>query len=223
VTCDCCGVEFERAKRIPRYEGVFCSYLCRDYTRAGRPLAHDLPATHWAIAWGTTCTWEPPADAPATFTTGRCAECGEWFTAAGIVTVIDYCSMSCRRRVKKRARRAREHHAPGNFRYGQVMAQYRRQGNVCAYCKKPSVGLPDPEHVVPLSRGGRNDMSNIVAACRQCNTDKSDLTLSEWSASRAARRLTPVDTRLNDKAFTHLSIDESTVTKAATRVRPRAA
>lgn len=85
------------------------------------------------------------------------------------------------------------------------MRQYARQGHTCAYCRMPCSGLPDPEHVTPLSRGGRNDMSNIVAACRACNGDKRDLTLSEWEEDRASRGLPPVDTTLAAPAFYHLA------------------
>ncbi|WP_426325708.1 HNH endonuclease [Microbacterium sp. E-13] len=46
----------------------------------------------------------------------------------------------------------------------------------------------------PLSRGGRNDLSNLVATCRPCNSDKRDLTLSEWAEDRARRNATPVQT-----------------------------
>ena len=48
-----------------------------------------------------------------------------------------------------------------------------RDGNLCLYCGK---GLPDGmltrDHVRPVSRGGKNQWSNVVAACRLCNTRK---------------------------------------------------
>ncbi len=44
-------------------------------------------------------------------------------------------------------------------------------GHRCAYCGQPSDYLT-PDHVVPLSRGGRNVLSNIVPACRACNSRK---------------------------------------------------
>ncbi|WP_162238890.1 HNH endonuclease [Microbacterium sp. Leaf320] len=90
------------------------------------------------------------------------------------------------------------------------MRQYQRQGNVCAYCKQPADGLPDPEHVLALSRGGRNDMSNLVASCRACNADKIDLTLSEWKISRERRGLPPVDTELHAPEYRHLAHNEPT-------------
>ena len=54
----------------------------------------------------------------------------------------------------------------------------------CAYCKrklKPKDQTRD--HVFPRSRGGVDDSSNIVIACRSCNEAKGDLTIAEWAKS----------------------------------------
>ena len=50
---------------------------------------------------------------------------------------------------------------------------FRRDGRLCMYCGRefPEYGLTR-EHVVPLSRGGRDVWSNVVSACRSCNTRK---------------------------------------------------
>lgn len=51
----------------------------------------------------------------------------------------------------------------------------------CAYCgKKLSLGKMTKDHVKPLSRGGKNDLCNIVAACRSCNEKKGDCRMEEW-------------------------------------------
>jgi 5-methylcytosine-specific restriction endonuclease McrA len=42
----------------------------------------------------------------------------------------------------------------------------------CAYCHKKSRTL-EMEHVVPLSKGGENTVSNIVPSCVRCNRKKS--------------------------------------------------
>lgn len=36
------------------------------------------------------------------------------------------------------------------------------------------------DHVVPLSRGGRSVRSNLVPACKACNTRKKELMPLEW-------------------------------------------
>lgn len=44
----------------------------------------------------------------------------------------------------------------------------------CAYCGKRAKGHLTQDHVVPLSKGGAHDISNVVPACRSCNTRKLD-------------------------------------------------
>jgi 5-methylcytosine-specific restriction endonuclease McrA len=41
----------------------------------------------------------------------------------------------------------------------------------CAYCNQ-SVALPVIEHVWPVSRGGDTTLTNVVPACRGCNSTK---------------------------------------------------
>ncbi len=54
---------------------------------------------------------------------------------------------------------------------------FLRDAHLCLYC-----GYEFPEnnltrdHVIPLSRGGRDRWSNVVSACRQCNTRKGNRT-----------------------------------------------
>jgi len=82
-------------------------------------------------------------------------------------------------------------------------------GYCCAYCRQPVEGLPDPDHVVPLSRGGSNGNGNILPSCRPCNSDKRDLLLWEWDVDSLARNKPRVHTRLDlaDPAFAHLLPD----------------
>ena len=59
-----------------------------------------------------------------------------------------------------------------------------RDGHACVYCgaDKPLEG----DHIVPLSRGGSNALTNLATACRPCNLSKGSSTLEEWCARRAA-------------------------------------
>lgn len=52
---------------------------------------------------------------------------------------------------------------------------------LCVYCLRPTTGR---DHVVPLSRGGPNDIDNIVPACRSCNSRKHRMPLLVWLAVR---------------------------------------
>lgn len=59
-------------------------------------------------------------------------------------------------------------------------AVLERDGHRCVYCER---GADTIDHVVPRSRGGRNEWTNVVAACARCNHRKGDKLLAElgWS------------------------------------------
>jgi len=53
-----------------------------------------------------------------------------------------------------------------------------RWGYCCAYCgAKREL---QREHVIPLARGGRHSIGNILPACRPCNASKKAQLLVEW-------------------------------------------
>lgn len=56
---------------------------------------------------------------------------------------------------------------------------FLRDGFVCTYCGAKGVSL-ECDHVVPISKGGTNDLSNLTTACVKCNRDKRDKTPEEW-------------------------------------------
>ena len=55
-----------------------------------------------------------------------------------------------------------------------------RDGNRCAYCLEIADTI---DHVIPRSRGGKHEWTNVVAACRRHNMQKGDRLLEEigWS------------------------------------------
>jgi hypothetical protein len=58
-----------------------------------------------------------------------------------------------------------------------------QQNNYCWYCGKemgPSKLTKD--HVFPRSKGGDNDMDNIIMVCKTCNSSKGNMDLFEWYA-----------------------------------------
>lgn len=57
-----------------------------------------------------------------------------------------------------------------------------REGMRCTYCGSIQ-GPFHYDHIYPVSRGGRNDVSNLVVACQFCNISKNDRTLLEWVAA----------------------------------------
>ncbi len=57
---------------------------------------------------------------------------------------------------------------------------FNRDRFVCAYCGEHY--LPknlSRDHIIPVSRGGKNNWTNVVTACRHCNTKKSNKTPEE--------------------------------------------
>ena len=50
---------------------------------------------------------------------------------------------------------------------------FRRDGYMCMYCgSQLAEHQLTRDHVIPLSKGGRDRWSNVVSACRSCNTRK---------------------------------------------------
>jgi 5-methylcytosine-specific restriction endonuclease McrA len=71
------------------------------------------------------------------------------------------------------------------YQQGELMGYEVREylllkwGHCCAYCGKGNVPL-QIEHIVPLSRGGSNRVSNLTLACEHCNLDKDKQTAEEY-------------------------------------------
>jgi 5-methylcytosine-specific restriction endonuclease McrA len=84
------------------------------------------------------------------------------------------------RRTRYHNRRARVSSAGGTFTTAEWQALVEQYGGRCAYCG--ALGPLVVEHRIPLSRGGTNDISNILPACARCNDKKHCLTEEEFRA-----------------------------------------
>lgn len=71
----------------------------------------------------------------------------------------------------------RKKNAAGTVSLQEIQKMYRELP-VCPYCNQRPSNTVD--HVVPLSRGGTNDESNLIPACVSCNSQKGAKTLWEW-------------------------------------------
>ena len=50
---------------------------------------------------------------------------------------------------------------------------FLRDARICMYCGNHHKGMAlTRDHVIPMSRGGADRWSNVVTACRSCNTRK---------------------------------------------------
>lgn len=54
---------------------------------------------------------------------------------------------------------------------------------VCIYCKEPDKKIT-VDHAIPLARGGRHSIGNLVPACMSCNTSKGKKTIMEFRLYR---------------------------------------
>lgn len=218
VPCSWCGQPCQKRKDERRFKVQFCSYDCRSAHRKATghgeklPTKCRLPLDHPVML---RITEERKAAKSARVervkrriewrTARECPGCGCTFSPLWTPNMLT-CSKRCARRVHRWRRRAAEVNAPGSWVWSDFMRVAQRFGFRCAYCgDKP--GALDPDHVVPLSRGGYNSVANLLPACRPCNADKRDLLLDEWNMDRERRGLAPRLTTWapEDKRFHHLT------------------
>ena len=93
--------------------------------------------------------------------------------------LLSYLDSPTKRTVEKPKR-------PG-FRKGMRSRVFEKSGGLCAYCGTDIKygGNWHIDHVIPISRGGKDEFENFAASCPTCNINKGDKTLSEFlEASR---------------------------------------
>lgn len=58
-----------------------------------------------------------------------------------------------------------------------------QNNNYCWYCGKEMEPFKlTKDHVFPRSKGGDNDMDNIIMVCKSCNSSKGNMDLFKWYA-----------------------------------------
>jgi 5-methylcytosine-specific restriction endonuclease McrA len=67
------------------------------------------------------------------------------------------------------------------FKAKKVEARQKTSG-WCIYC---GVEADTVDHMIPKSRGGTDDVDNLIPACRACNQEKGDRTYDEYVNWRA--------------------------------------
>lgn len=81
------------------------------------------------------------------------------------------------------SRRARKFNNGGSHTFKEWLAKCAEYHYTCAYCPAKDIKLTR-DHVVPLSRGGRDSIDNIVPACQPCNSRKRDKLIEELTGRR---------------------------------------
>lgn len=118
-----------------------------------------------------------------------CAECDEPLQDGSRLRRI-YCSRRCINRVSLRERRWQRTESTEKRRQllrdashvGVSLTDWAalvcRHAHACAYCGE--VAPLTKDHVIPVSRGGRHAIGNILPACQSCNSSKGNRLLVEW-------------------------------------------
>lgn len=76
--------------------------------------------------------------------------------------------------------RARRRDAPGEYTGDDLKELYQLQNGKCWWCERDLDGEYEPDHRVPICKGGTNHIGNIVLACRECNRSKAGRMPWEW-------------------------------------------
>lgn len=79
--------------------------------------------------------------------------------------------------------RAKLRSAIGTHTPADIKRLFDAQEGRCIYCEVDTLESYDVDHITPLSKGGRNDVSNLIIACPSCNRSKNDRDLIEWLES----------------------------------------
>ena len=141
-----------------------------------------------------------------------CKECGREFTLRELrednpwnfSDNPTFCCTSCRNRWHRREHRHRRRERGEQKGYGNVslLALEERDNHTCYLCGTKTdrsdyrvdesgnfiagPSYPSIDHVVPLSKGGTHDMSNVRLACCRCNAIKGNRDVSEAIAELRA-------------------------------------
>ena len=76
----------------------------------------------------------------------------------------------------------------------RVITVYNKTGGRCWYCGKELDDDFQIDHANPISKGGSDDIDNLLPSCNICNRRKSDKTVEEYRESlywKKGMRFTP--------------------------------
>ena len=61
---------------------------------------------------------------------------------------------------------------------GKVVIAMQKSNGLCVRCG--ATERLEVDHIVPVSRGGTNEIDNLQMLCKSCNASKRDKTMEEW-------------------------------------------
>lgn len=109
---------------------------------------------------------------------------------SGVFSRTEDGTIYCRRQVRDEQKREQERERLRRFRKngGGSPTQWtairvailKRDEYLCAYCGKTATTV---DHVIPMSKGGTEDFTNLVACCKRCNFQKGVRSIQEAGMS----------------------------------------
>jgi 5-methylcytosine-specific restriction endonuclease McrA len=73
------------------------------------------------------------------------------------------------------------------------LAIYLRDGFICCYCGRDLKGAKPCEinldHLTPRSKGGDNDATNLITACKSCNSSRGNKSLEDYAPGGSLERI----------------------------------
>lgn len=83
---------------------------------------------------------------------------------------------------------SKEWHGSKWIRKDKRLAIYLRDGLACCWC---GAGVEEGvcltlDHIAPRSQGGTNDVSNLITACKPCNSRRQDRSVVQYAFAVAA-------------------------------------
>ena len=166
-----------------RRDGKYCSQRCQ-WGASAALLPHPDPSPCTPLPTRHPARTARHQQKAGAWTSGYCDICSCPF----ISKLRDKtCSPACQRERHKLSKAAGRAHYKAmtrgvrndSFTLNEWASRLIEFGRSCAYCGDRHADL-EVEHIVPLSRGGANDIRNVAPACRSCNQAKGARTLREW-------------------------------------------
>lgn len=199
--CGACGVDIAHKRRDARYCGRTCKWRASNRRRDGSPTVD--PAQRQPLRRDGACAHCGASlsgmNAQSTYCSSSCRYKARYqrkrstIKARALERYWENRDREVERSKRYRAnnperrrqwgdtRSERMRSNPGYVHFGESewLRLVNRHGGRCAYCDVRCEVL-EMDHVIPIARGGRHAIANILPTCPSCNRRKSSSLLVEW-------------------------------------------